>query len=161
MVTIDKFLVQFLEVLNLARFKRVCLNDTNTGQILLNFGVHHRNGFLDTFVMGMQSFSEKADQDSEYWIGKQRNKGQTCINTQHDNECKSEKYRRISSIHHGTAQHHSDGVQIACCARHQIAGADVIVIRGRKLLEMEKEVGTEVKLHLSCDPLDRVSLNEA
>ena len=46
-------------------------------------------------------------------------------------------------------------------AGHQIASADVIVIGGGEFLEMQKEVGAEVKLHLSGDPLDDAALGRS
>ena len=110
--------------------------------------------------MDVQPLSELANENREDGIGQQRDERQTGINPQHEQQCKPEKHRRIGGIHHGTAEHHADGVQIAGGTRHQITRANVIVISGGEFLQVDKEIRTEVIFHLPRDALNRAPLQE-
>ena len=65
--------------------------------------------------------------------------------------CAGKEQHGVGRIHDGRTQQHADRVQVVGHASHDVAGAMVVVVRGRLFFELGEEVVAEIELDIARD----------
>src|SRR5258708_5925671 len=83
------------------------------------------------------------------------------IDFQHEDDSKNHDDNRICRVHDSRPEQHSNVAEIVGHARHQIAGPIFLIKRGRKYLEVMKQIITQLIFDVTGNTDDEPAHKEA
>jgi hypothetical protein len=156
----DVLLVRLPEPLDLGRLLAVRAHDPDACQRFLRHGADVGELLLDLFETAVNGVAEVADRQRDKRRRDERHDRQPGVDRHHDDDCDDEREPRACRVHHGGADHHSDGAQIVRRPRHQVTRAMFVEVAEMLALELREEVVSEVVLELPGRPDDHAAHQE-